>query len=322
LNNHIGVPLTLLSVTRDHEIAVIEMGANHRHEISLLCEIACPTHVLITNVGKAHLEGFGGFEGVKKGKGEMYSYAKNNQRVVFINNDNTHLREMLGKYDRIFSYGNSGENSVQGKMIPSGDYVSLQWKQNESSNTNHFETKLIGAYNYENILAAVAIGVYFGIDNLDINDAVSNYVPDNQRSQEIQFDQLSVIMDAYNANPTSMEAAILNFKNISGAGKIAFLGDMLELGEATEEEHMKIINLVQAGEFEKVVLVGPNFRKAGNNLTESKFLFFNDSSDVAEWLTMNPVLKGLILIKGSRGSKMERILEGLKTTLNGKNQLD
>jgi UDP-N-acetylmuramoyl-tripeptide--D-alanyl-D-alanine ligase len=309
LNNHIGVPLTVLSITSEHQIAIVEMGANHQKEIELLCSIGLPTHVLITNVGKAHLEGFGGFEGVKRGKGEMYAFARNNHALVFINHDNHHLKEMLGDYNRCYRYGVSNEYDVTGRLKESAQYVQLEWKTvNDEGNWYQINSRITGRYNFENILSAVAAGVHFDINANDICTAVESYVPDNQRSQEILKGNNRIIMDAYNANPTSMEAALRNFSKLEGIHKAVFLGEMLELGDASNEEHEKIATLVQSSGFTTVVLVGAHFETAAGNIGAT---FFMNSQDAADWMKKNPLINHHILIKGSRGSKMELVLEAL-----------
>ncbi|MBL0342300.1 MAG: UDP-N-acetylmuramoyl-tripeptide--D-alanyl-D-alanine ligase [Bacteroidetes bacterium] len=311
LNNHIGVPLTLLSVTKEHQIAVIEMGANHQQEIEMLCNIAQPTHVLITNIGKAHLEGFGGFEGVKKGKGEMYAYAKANEAVIFINDDNPILKEMLGTYDKKIKYGNASDCNISGKQLTGNSYVHLEWRKKEDSGYHLIKSQITGNYNFENILSSITIGSYFGIEEAAIKRAIENYIPDNQRSQELVKGTIKILLDAYNANPTSMEAALRNFKTgIKGKSAI-FLGDMLELGEEAEKEHLAIIRLVESYKFDLVVLVGANFKLAGNNF---KANYFNTSAEALTWLRSQDLNGYQLLIKGSRGSKMEVLLDGLNST--------
>lgn len=312
LNNHIGVPLTLLSVRPEHQIAIIEMGANHRHEIAFLCSLALPTHVLITNVGLAHLEGFGGFEGVKLGKGEMYTYAKGTDSLVFINHENQHLNSMLGTYDRVFTYGTSNECEVVGVPEQESKYAALKWKTPSMENWRHLNTNIAGSYNFENIMAAIAVGTHFGVDVNDIEEAITSYIPDNQRSQEIRFGETLVILDAYNANPTSMEAAIKNFhKNITG-NKMIFLGEMLELGTSTESEHMRILELAQGTEAHHIVAVGKNFSSISDHFNDSRIIFLADSSAAADWLKSKSPTNHRILIKGSRGSKMELVMDAFK----------
>ena len=312
LNNHIGVPLTLLSIPEDTELAVVEMGANHRHEIGFLCSIALPTHVLITNVGKAHLEGFGGFEGVKLGKGEMYTFAKSNGALVFLNADNPHLVSMLGQHDRVFTYGSSSNATIQGVAIPNMQYASVKWLSNKTNSWYEIKSNITGHYNCENILSAVSIGTHFGVEDSDIISAVEAYTPDNQRSQELSFGETKVILDAYNANPTSMEAAIQNFQNSFTGKKMVFLGDMLELGDESHSEHSRILELACKTGCEKIILVGQLFKTAAQSTSGSNIVCLGDSVQAAEWIHANRPGECTILIKGSRGSKMEKVLEGLK----------
>lgn len=313
LNNHIGVPLTLLSVTSQHEVAIIEMGANHQKEIELLCSLALPTHVLITNVGRAHLEGFGGFEGVKKGKGEMYEFAKAHQSVVFINGDNTHLKEMLGTYAHAVSYGMSTTNDIVGNLLPANVHVKLEWRVKDSNETCKVHSQITGDYNFENILSAISLGAYFGVPVESINDAIESYVPDNQRSQEITLGSTKIILDAYNANPSSMEAALKNFSTGFNGKKAIFLGDMLELGATSVQEHQTIIELALSTKPDLLILVGNNFKEAGKG---NSAIYFDNSTEASRWCADQTFTDYTILIKGSRGSKMEVILEGMKSNSN------
>lgn len=308
LNNHIGVPLTLLSIKTDHEIAIIEMGANHQKEIELLCSLALPTHVLITNVGKAHLEGFGGFEGVKKGKGEMYRYAASNKSHVFLNDDSTDLKSMLGKYEKVTRYGNNENCDIIGAILSNSSHVALQWKRHNKIEWQNIQSMITGNYNFENILSAISIGVFFGVPDESIKSAIESYAPDNQRSQEIIKGSTRIILDAYNANPTSMEAALRNFNAHFSGKRAVFLGDMLELGESTLQEHKSVIKLLQSFSFDVVVLVGKYFIEAG---IPDGAMSFNTSSEAAEWTRKQQFGNYNILIKGSRGSKMEIVLEGI-----------
>ncbi len=310
LNNHIGVPLTLLSVNREHEIAVIEMGANHQKEIELLCSLALPTHVLITNVGKAHLEGFGGFEGVKKGKGEMYDFARKNNSIVFINDDNIHLTQMLGVYAKTFRYGKSGDCDVSGIIREQDSYVGLEWQTRESSVIHQLHSRITGSYNFENILSAIATGIFFGVDPSSINMAIENYIPDNQRSQEIQLGNMHVIMDAYNANPTSMQAALANFNRVYRGKKVVFLGEMLELGTDAVTEHEHIVSLLSDYHFDEVVVVGGLFKLP---VLPASFVHFESSEQAARYVLQKDFSGFHILIKGSRGSRMEKILAALQS---------
>lgn len=312
LNNHIGVPLSLLTVRNDHQVAVIEMGANHRHEIAFLCSMALPSHVLITNVGMAHLEGFGGFEGVKMGKGEMYTFAKSNDSLVFLNSDNEHLVAMLGQHDRIFSYGTTPSCEVTGLPGQASKYASLQWKTKSMHDWRKLNTNITGSYNFENIMAAIAVGIHFGVDTNDIDDAITSYIPDNQRSQEIRYGDCLVILDAYNANPTSMEAAIRNFQSNIEGEKMIFLGEMLELGDVASFEHERILKLAMETTADHIVAVGKNFIDISGKIEDHRVTFLSDSRAASAWL--KPMLPRTcrILVKGSRGSKMELVLDAFK----------
>jgi UDP-N-acetylmuramoyl-tripeptide--D-alanyl-D-alanine ligase len=309
LNNHIGVPLTVLTINRDHEIAVIEMGANHQKEIELLCNLAMPTHVLITNVGKAHLEGFGGFEGVKKGKGEMYTYARENNAEVFINADNSHLTGMLGNHSTVIKYGSELHYDITGKLLDDSAHVHLSWKTKSDKEFHQLKTQITGKYNVENILSAIAIGVRFGVRPDEIKQAIESYFPSNQRSQEIQLGTNTIIMDAYNANPTSMEAALQNLVVGYSGKKGVLLGEMLELGEDSIPEHQKLAARVQDANLEFKLFVGTQFE---NIRLPDDAVYFSNSVQASEWIRKNPIENFTLLIKGSRGARMELLLEALK----------
>ncbi len=304
LNNHIGVPLTLLSMTSQTEIGVVEMGANHPGEIAALCQIADPDLGIITNIGKAHLEGFGSFEGVIQTKSELYDYLRNKQAACFINQDNELLIRQAQGLEQL-SYGQSEQAQLRGEVQESPYYLTV--KALFPKGWLYLKSKLIGNYNFENILAAARIGLHFQIDPLAIQKAIECYLPSNNRSQLITQGSNKLIMDAYNANPTSMMAALKNFTAMNHAGKIVILGDMLELGGQSAMEHQKIVDFLQTQELEKVLLVGPEFEKTQTNaLKAEKF-------DHVELLTdylyqQKPLANKLILIKGSRGIKLERVL--------------
>jgi len=308
LNNHIGVPLTLLELTHRHEIAVIEMGANHRGEIRDLCKIAEPDFVLITNVGKAHLEGFGGFEGVKAGKGEMYDYARQNDKLVFINEDNIILKDMLGNWNKTYTYGTGAECDISGSITTESPCLGIKWKEKTKDEFLTATTLLTGHYNFENILSAVAVGTYFKIAPAGINKALASYNPDNQRSQQLKIGTNHIILDAYNANPTSMEAALANFNRNFKGKKAVFIGEMLELGNDSIIEHRKIVDMLKACNFDMVLLVGKNFIDVASGTGFEVVLNSKDAADRI-W-EMNPSDYN-ILIKGSRGTKMEKVLEAL-----------
>lgn len=305
LNNHIGVPLSLLEANEQHDFAVIEMGANHQKEIKQLCEIALPDFGLVTNVGKAHLEGFGGFEGVIKGKGEMYDFLKANQRYIFINSDNKHLISRCGQYDRLITYGTLENNFCRGSFELREDKVLIKWKCGEIS--CQAQSNLTGAYNFENLLSAVCVGSYFGVSALQIKNGIETYWPENKRSQRVEKDGIIFLLDYYNANPTSMEAAIKNLHENFKGKKMAVLGEMLELGEASAREHDHIAGLLKSFNIE-AVLVGENFKGKEKDLKGHHFM---TSSEASAFLKSMDLSGYAILIKGSRGSKMEVVADAL-----------
>lgn len=301
LNNHIGVPLTLLSIKEDTEIAIIEMGANHQKEIEFLSQIAQPDFGYITNFGKAHLEGFGGVEGVIKGKSELYNYLTSNNRSVFLNADDPIQLEKLGDYIKKFGFSTGNSQYYEITLEGANPFVKLQV---EGAIIN---SQLIGSYNFTNCAAAVLMGKYFNIPVSDIKTAIESYVPENNRSQLLEKNGHQIILDAYNANPTSMKAALENFSSMDGdrGNKIAFLGDMFELGETAAEEHRIIADLAAKLNFDFVFLVGKNF--AGIASTD---LTFSSFEGVANYLKENPIpKKSTLLIKGSRGMALERLLD-------------
>ncbi len=300
LNNHIGVPLTLLTIKKNTEFAIIEMGANHIKEIEFLCNIAQPDYGYITNFGKAHLEGFGSVEGVIKGKSELYDHLIANKKFIFLNADDPIQEKKLRSYPSKFGFSTSDPNYYRINYLGAHPFVKLEAEKTE------INTQLIGSYNFTNCCAAVLIGKYFNVPLEDIKNAIEAYLPQNNRSQIIDKKEYHIILDAYNANPNSMEAALNNFKNFPGSGKVVFLGDMFELGEKANEEHQKIVDLVSGMNFDKVFLVGQNFDKTNSDFT--KFATFDDLSS---FLKSNKLKKGNLLIKGSRGMALERILDYL-----------
>ena len=300
LNNHIGVPLSLLTIKKNTEFAIIEMGANHIKEIEFLCNIAQPDYGYITNFGKAHLEGFGGVEGVIRGKSELYDHLIANEKFAFLNADDAIQKKKLRSYPRKFGFSASDPNNYRINYLGAHPFVQLEAEKTE------INTQLIGSYNFNNCCAAVLMGKYFNVPLEDIKNALEAYIPQNNRSQIIDKKEYHIILDAYNANPNSMEAALNNFKNFPGSGKVAFLGDMFELGEKATEEHQKIVDLVLGMNFDKVFLVGQNFYKTNSDFT--KFATFDDLSS---FLKSNKLKKGNLLIKGSRGMALERILDYL-----------
>ncbi len=297
LNNHIGVPLTLLRITNAIEIAIIEMGANHPGEIDFLCSIALPNHGIITNIGRAHLEGFGGFEGVKQTKNELYKYLIGNDGTIFYNVNNTILKDLLsGITNGIKSYGNEAE------LLSSDPFLSII-----INGKDKITTKLAGNYNLENVLAAIVIGQFFGVSMSDVKIALENYVPNNQRSQLKQTQKNKIIMDCYNANPSSMDAALNSFNNMTESQKVVILGDMLELGSESIIEHSRIVEVLQRMDLEKIILVGENFC----SVSVPAMKCFKNSEELKVWLSINKLAGYYILLKGSRGIKLEYIVDEL-----------
>lgn len=305
LNNHIGVPLTLLQLQLQHDIAIIEMGANHPGEITALCKIADPDFGLITNIGKAHLEGFGSFNRVIDTKRELYRHIENKKGKIFINSNNPILTSIAGDIEKI-TYGTQGENYLSGEHVKSPAYC--QFKALFSKGWLFFRTQLIGDYNFENCMAATCIGRFFDVDPPDIQKAIAAYKPTNLRSQLIKGEHNTIILDAYNANPTSMEASIRNFISMNHKNSILILGDMLELGKYSTEEHQKIIDLIKESPLRQVFLVGNCF---GKSLIPNGFTWFETTIQLQEFLSKNPVSNATILIKGSRGIKLEILLDDI-----------
>ncbi len=301
LNNHIGVPLSLLSIAEDTEIAVIEMGANHQKEIEFLASIAQPDFGYITNFGKAHLEGFGGVEGVIKGKSELYDYLLANNRSVFMNADDSVQLEKLSNYIKKFGFSTQKSTYYKVEFLGADPFVQLKFEDMV------VRTQLIGSYNFSNCAAAVLIGKYFSVPLSDIKNALEAYTPTNNRSQILKKNGHHIILDAYNANPTSMKAALESFNRMEGKYKIAFLGDMFELGDTAALEHQHMADFVSGLSFENVFLVGTNFYDTSTDLM--KFATFDALS---EYLSQNQLQKSAILIKGSRGMALERVLEFLE----------
>lgn len=301
LNNHIGVPLTLLSFDSSTEIGIVEMGANHQKEIEFLCEIARPDFGYVTNFGKAHLEGFGGVEGVIKGKSEMYSYLLNNNKKVFVSLDDPIQIERTAAITRITFGVNQREANTCIDKVSANPFVSVEF-----SNMT-IQSHLIGLYNANNINAAIAIGRYFDVSNDDIKQAIENYIPENNRSQLVHKNSNEIILDAYNANPSSMKVAIENFIQLEKENKVAILGDMFELGYESAAEHKAIVDMLLNIENIECFFIGKDF--FGNSIVKKHFHFHNTFESFANALKNVAFKDNMILIKGSRGMALERTLE-------------
>lgn len=307
LNNHIGVPLSLLSINSSYQVAIIEMGANHVGEIKFLSQIAKPTHGLITNVGKAHLEGFGSFEGVKKAKGELYDFLADNNGKLFLQGDNEDLVEMAGgrKFSKIIKYGFSSFNDIIGELLIANPYLSISWKLKQSLQNYKISTHLTGSYNTENFLAAIAVGIEFGVNSQLINKGLSAYVPQNNRSQITKTLKNTIVADFYNANVSSMTAALDNMRVLSVDKKIVILGDMFELGNESYKEHAYVIQKAKSLELERLIFVGKEFYKH----KDDKLEFYETTQQAAE--ALKAINGGFILLKASRGMLFEKLLEVL-----------
>lgn len=353
-NNHIGVPLTILTCTQDTEIAIIEMGANHPGEIAELCEIAKPDFGIITNIGKAHIEGFGSYKNIVNTKKALYDYIADKKGTVFVNIDNSQLLKLSENIDRVL-YGTNSSKLITpdstisnqilclGEMLENNPFINIKLYSKSKNDIIHhvpfslyepvyklyplpytlryipyiLQTKFIGDYNFENILAAACIGFYFGISLDEIKVSIENFIPGSYRSQFIETAKNKIIMDAYNANPTSMVAAINNFAALKFDNKVAILGDMFELGKDSFAEHKKIVNLLILQNFENAILIGPEFTSAVKalqlkfNIQTLNFKLFISSDEAADYFKSTPLLAKTILIKGSRGIKLEKIVDTL-----------
>ena len=299
LNNHIGVPLTLLSIPEDADLAIIEMGANHQHEIEALCQIAQPDFGYITNFGRAHLEGFGGFEGVIKGKSELYDYLRNHHKTAFVNaNDELQLKKSEGINRFTYSI-----KAPEARIVFQS--ASAQPMAEVTVNDIKITSQLTGLYNIPNICAAVSIGFFFNVPAADIQEAIAQYTPNNNRSQWLQHNGNKVLLDAYNANPSSMKAAIENFAQLNGEHKLCILGDMFELGGESEQEHASLVALTKKLKL-PCLFVGSMFSKLKDKAENQ--LFFLSFDDLVHYLQHHPLTQKTILIKGSRGMSLERIL--------------
>ena len=314
-NNDVGVPKTLLRLNKEHEIAVVEMGASHPGDIKKLVEYVEPTCGLITNVGRAHLQGFGSFEGVKKTKGELYDFLKANNGLVFLNTANDNLVEMAREreLDRIVSYGNDDRAEVQGKVTAADPFITIEWRcggDGESipvalNEWHEVKTKLIGSYNLDNVLAAITVGLHFGVTADQVCHAIESYEPTNNRSELVKTSNNTLIVDAYNANPTSMAAALDSFGQISTPlPKMAILGDMKELGDVSEDEHQKVVDTLKAKGLNDVWLVGEEFGK-----TRCSFRKYNNVEEVKKAIACDKPSGKCILIKGSNGTKLFELPE-------------
>jgi UDP-N-acetylmuramoyl-tripeptide--D-alanyl-D-alanine ligase len=301
LNNQIGIPLTILKIKSDAEIAVIEMGANHRKEIASYCSYTLPTHGIITNCGKAHLEGFGCVEGVRKGKGELFDYLRLNNRTAFVMWDYDYLREMSNGISNIITYGTS-DADIEGQAAKSEPF--LEVVINKGVKISSIKTKLVGDYNLPNVLVAVAVGKYFKVPDDKIKEAIETYSPSNSRSQLLEIGTNKIILDAYNANPSSMKLSIENFANLTAANKVLMLGAMAELGDESPGEHKAIVDLIKKYNWKNVVLVGSDFL----NL-DHPYIKFDNSKEAKEWLQQQHFENTHLFIKGSRSMQMEKVLE-------------
>ncbi len=305
LNNHIGVPLTLLSANQDTEILIVEMGANHPGEIAFLCNIAKPTHGLITNIGKAHLEGFGSYEGVIATKNELYDFIKDGYGKLFANHDDSLLEKLVADYP-CFKYGTSGEADVIGTALTRERFLDITWRMTGDDAVFQMVSQLSGGYNLYNILAAIALGAWFGLTPEQINTGVESYMPGNMRSQWMQTDRNTLLLDAYNANPSSMGLAIEHFFHLNLPRQVVILGDMFELGVQSAAEHLDIIRKADLLDFEEIIFVGPRFFQWSTGFPHS---FFENTDGLKQYLTAARLDGCNILIKGSRGMQLEQLVD-------------
>lgn len=296
LNNHIGVPLTILSIKPEHEMAVIEMGANHQKEIELLCTISQPDFGYITNFGKAHLEGFGGFEGVIKGKSELYDYLKTNGRTIVVNENDPIQAEKTQNYTPKITFGKE-TSDYQFGLFSEEHFVGLEFQGLKAV------SKLTGEYNFTNLCAAASLGLHFGISFEETKHAVENYTPTNMRSQVVKKEGRTLVLDTYNANPSSMTASLHNFVTFEGS-KTIIIGDMLELGAESEKEHQSILKLAQELAFDQIITVGKYFKTVNPSA-----LSFDNTAELIEYLQQNTIQSENILLKGSRGIALEKSID-------------
>lgn len=300
-NNHIGVPLTLLRLTHDHEMAVIEMGASHPGDIKELVDIVHPNYGIITNVGRAHLEGFGSFEGVIRTKGELYDYIRRSKGKIFIKKENEYLQSIAKGIEQI-TYGNGDDAFASGQVVSCDPFLVFNWKQQGKLHT--VETHMIGSYNLDNVLAAVAVGRFFKIPAERISRAIAAYEPTNNRSQFKKTDNNELVIDAYNANPSSMKVALDNFITMPVQPKAIILGDMRELGPTSDELHAEVVEQIKKGQFDKVFLCGEHFSKVGK-----EFSPFATTEAMVEELRKQPLKGYHILIKGSHSMGLEKLAD-------------
>lgn len=301
LNNHIGVPLTLLSMSKTSEIGIVEMGANHIKEIEFLCNITQPDFGFITNFGKAHLEGFGSIDGVIEAKSELYNYLTNNNKYVFFNVDDSIQKEKLSTYIKKIGFSQNNQDYYNIEFLEANPFVKLKIED------IIIKTKLIGEYNFTNICAALLIGTYFNIKPNELKIAIENYIPTNNRSQIIKKNTNEIILDAYNANPSSMEVALLNLAKQTSSSKIAILGDMFELGEEADKEHQNIVNIASNIGLDNIILIGENFFKTDKS--NPKIKAYSSFEDFKTSYKFSGLKNTTILIKGSRGMALERLLD-------------
>lgn len=306
LNNHIGVPITLLRLKPEHDLAVIEMGASHPGEIKFLCGIVEPDYGIITNVGKAHLEGFGSFEGVVKTKGELYDFLRQKgDSTIFIHHDNPYLMNISDGLNRI-PYGTEDDLYINGRITDNSPYLAFEWKAGRDGEKHQVRTQLIGEYNFPNALAAITIGRFFGVEAHKIDEALAEYTPQNSRSQLKKTEDNTLIIDAYNANPTSMMAALQNFRNMNVPHKMLLLGDMRELGTEAAAEHQKVADYIKENNFEKVWLVGEQFAAARH-----PFKTYANVQEVIKELETDKPKGYTILIKGSNSIRLSTVIDYL-----------
>ncbi len=306
LNNHIGVPLTLLALKVDTEMSIVEMGANKQYDINELCEIALPQFGLITNIGKAHLEGFGNLKGVIKTKGELFDFLDSSGGHSFLNMNDFEVAKIGYFIQNVSTYGSGQWYKTDVQLQSTNPYLKVTWYPKLGGKPIHIETQLIGAYNLDNVAAAITLGIFFKVPADKIKSAIEAYKPSNKRSQVLEKNGNTIILDAYNANPTSMEAALQNFAKMNSDSKVAVLGDMLEMGKVSLKEHHQILKMVANMKLSQVVLVGEEMKKAN---TSYQFLHFPNVQQARNWFDQQQFQNALILLKGSRGIALEKIIE-------------